>query len=37
MGTRERIFPREANNDYRGSPISCYVLCALAAMFIGSL
>jgi hypothetical protein len=35
MGILEKIFPRQANNEYRGSPISFYVLCAFAVMFTG--
>jgi hypothetical protein len=35
MGILEKIFPRQANNEYRGSPISFYVLCAFAVLFTG--
>jgi len=31
----EKVFPRQANNDYRGSPASFYVLCAFAVLFTG--
>ena len=30
-----QLFPRQANNDYKGSPIAFYVLCAFAALFTG--
>lgn len=31
----ERLFPRQANNDYRGSRIALYVFCLLAAVILG--
>lgn len=33
MSPMNRIFPANANNDYRGSPIAFYGLCLFAAMF----
>ena len=35
MGIVEKIIPRQANNDYRGSPLAFYVLCAFAVLFTG--
>ncbi len=29
----DRIFPKEANNDYRGSPLAFYGLCLMTAVF----
>ena len=35
MSLLEGLLPREANNDYRGSPIALYTFCALAAIMLG--
>ena len=32
MGTLDKIFPRQANNDYEGSPIAFYGFCLIVAM-----
>lgn len=34
MNTFNKIFPTTANNDYKGSPIAFFVLCAFGLMFI---
>lgn len=31
----EKLIPREANNDYRGSPIAFYVFCVLSTIMLG--
>ena len=35
MSAIERLLPREANNDYRGSPIALYAFCLLAVVMSG--
>ena len=35
MSAVERLLPREANNDYRGSPIALYTFCVLTAVMLG--
>ena len=35
MAMQDKLFPVQANNDYRGSPISFYVLCAFAVLLSG--
>ena len=35
MSLAEGLLPREANNDYRGSPIALYTFCVLTAIVLG--
>ena len=35
MSVLERLLPREAKNDYRGSPIALYTFCVLTAVMLG--
>ena len=34
MSILEKILPRQANNDYRGSPIALYTFCLLATVML---